>query len=133
MLMDLVEPLPAWEEVELTLSFEDGTELVVTATVKDFAGAQEEYEPEGSTASDGGGHEGHHGPHSHEGHGSGADGTRTPRRRSPAPACSRPWARRPYPSTASTRRGSRPPRRRPRPSSPSTCARRWTGTGCCAC
>ena len=57
--------------MELTLQCEDGTELVVTATVKDFAGAQEHYEPEGSAgsgASDGGGeHDGHdadgHGDH----------------------------------------------------------------------
>ncbi|MGN7210298.1 copper chaperone PCu(A)C [Brachybacterium paraconglomeratum] len=75
MLMDLSAPLRPGDEVELTLQCEDGTELVVTATVKDFAGAQEHYEPEGSAgsgASDGGGeHDGHdadgngdHGGHS---------------------------------------------------------------------
>ncbi|WP_434174860.1 copper chaperone PCu(A)C [Brachybacterium conglomeratum] len=71
MLMDLSAPLQPGDEVELTLQCEDGTELVVTATVKDFAGAQEHYEPEGSAgsgASDGGGeHDGHdadgHGDH----------------------------------------------------------------------
>ena len=71
MLMDLAAPLRPGDEVELTLQCEDGTELVVTATVKDFAGAQEHYEPEGSAgsgASDGGGeHDGHdadgHGDH----------------------------------------------------------------------
>jgi len=71
MLMDLSAPLRPGDEVELTLQCEDGTELVVTATVKDFAGAQEHYEPEGSSgsgASDGGGeHDGHdadgHGDH----------------------------------------------------------------------
>ena len=71
MLMDLSAPLRPGDEVELTLQCEDGTELVVTATVKDFAGAQEHYEPEGSAgsgASDGGGeHDGHdadgHGDH----------------------------------------------------------------------
>ena len=71
MLMDLAAPLQPGDEVELTLQCEDGTELVVTATVKDFAGAQEHYEPEGSAgsgASDGGGeHDGHdadgHGDH----------------------------------------------------------------------
>ncbi|MCT1438805.1 copper chaperone PCu(A)C [Brachybacterium paraconglomeratum] len=71
MLMDLSAPLRPGDEVELTLQCEDGTELVVTATVKDFAGAQEHYEPEGSAgsgASDGGGeHDGYdadgHGDH----------------------------------------------------------------------
>lgn len=62
MLMDLAAPLLPGDEVDLTLLFEDGTEHAYTATVKDFAGAQEHYEPEdgtGSGASDGGGHEGH--------------------------------------------------------------------------
>ena len=65
MLMDLPAPLQPGDEVELTLQCEDGTELTVTATVKDFAGAQEHYEPEGSAgsgASDAGGaHDGHAG------------------------------------------------------------------------
>lgn len=78
MLMDLAAPLRPGDEVELTLQCEDGTELVVTATVKDFAGAQEHYEPEGSAdsgASDGGGgeHDGHdadaHDTDGHGGHG----------------------------------------------------------------
>lgn len=72
MLMDLAAPLRPGDEVELTLQCEDGTELVVTATVKDFAGAQEHYEPEGSAGSgasdDGGEHDadghGDHGGHS---------------------------------------------------------------------
>ncbi|WP_263310686.1 copper chaperone PCu(A)C [Brachybacterium atlanticum] len=63
MLMDLAAPLRPGDEVELTLQCEDGTELVVTATVKDFARAQEHYEPEGSAGSgasdDGGEHDGH--------------------------------------------------------------------------
>ena len=70
MLMDLAEPLQPGDEVELSLDFEDGTALTVTATVKDFAGAQEHYEPEGSTgsgASDAGGDHGHEG-HEHDGH-----------------------------------------------------------------
>ena len=78
--MDLAEPLQPGDEVELSLDFEDGTALTVTATVKDFAGAQEHYEPEGSTgsgASDAGGdhgHDGHgedgtgHDGHEHDGH-----------------------------------------------------------------
>lgn len=60
MLMDLPAPLLPGDEVELTLLFEDGTEHPYTATVKDFTGAQEHYEPEGGTgsgASDHGGHE----------------------------------------------------------------------------
>ncbi|ATG50630.1 hypothetical protein CFK38_03165 [Brachybacterium vulturis] len=58
MLMEIAAPLLPGDEVELILEFEDGTEHPFTATVKDFAGAQEHYEPEGSTgtgASDGGG------------------------------------------------------------------------------
>jgi copper(I)-binding protein len=74
MLMDLAAPLQPGDEVELVLDFEDGTELRVTATVKDFAGAQEHYEPEGSAgsgASDAGGeHAGHdgdgHDQHAHD-------------------------------------------------------------------
>ena len=55
MLMDLTAPLLAGDTVEVTLQFEGGAELPVTATVKDFAGAQENYSP-----SDGGGEtEGH--------------------------------------------------------------------------
>ena len=75
MLMDLTAPLLPGDEVELTLQFEDGTEHPFTATVKDFAGAQEHYEPEGSTgsgASDGGGahdHDHEHEEHDHDGHG----------------------------------------------------------------
>ncbi|MDN5820674.1 MAG: copper chaperone PCu(A)C [Brachybacterium sp.] len=58
MLIDLAAPLLPGDEAELILEFADGTELPFTATVKDFAGAQEHYEPEGSMgsgASDGGG------------------------------------------------------------------------------
>lgn len=50
MLMDLTAPLLAGDTVEVTLQFAGGAELPVTATVKDFAGAQENYSP-----SDGGG------------------------------------------------------------------------------
>ena len=82
MLMDLTAPLLPGDEVELILEFEDGTEHPLTATVKDFAGAQEHYAPEdsaGSDASDGGGaHDGHddHDDHDdHDGHdGHDADG-----------------------------------------------------------
>lgn len=50
MLMDLTAPLLAGDAVEVTLQFAGGAELAITATVKDFAGAQENYSP-----SDGGG------------------------------------------------------------------------------
>src|SRR5699024_9908013 len=69
MLMGLTAPLRPGGEVELILEFADGTEHPLTATVKDFAGAQEHYAPEdsaGSAASDGGGeHEAHE--HDHDG------------------------------------------------------------------
>ena len=59
MLMDLPAPLAAGESIEIVLELEGGVTIPFTATVKDFAGAQEHYEPEGSScehASDGGGH-----------------------------------------------------------------------------
>jgi len=82
MLMDLTAPLLPGDEVELILEFEDGTEHPLTATVKDFAGAQEHYAPEdsaGSDASDGGGahdgHDDHDDRDDHDGHdGHDADG-----------------------------------------------------------
>lgn len=43
MLMDLVEPLLAGDEVPVTLRFADGSELEVSVLVKDTAGAQENY------------------------------------------------------------------------------------------
>lgn len=45
MLMDLTAPLLAGDTVEVTLQFAGGAELPITATVKDFAGAQENYSP----------------------------------------------------------------------------------------
>ena len=48
MLMDLKGPLRAGADVEVTLTFDDGTTLPFTAQVRDFAGAQEKYEPAGS-------------------------------------------------------------------------------------
>jgi periplasmic copper chaperone A len=45
MLMDLVEPLRPGADVTLTVEFEDGSTLPVTAQVRDFAGAGEEYHP----------------------------------------------------------------------------------------
>lgn len=47
MLMELKEPLEAGAEVALTLVFDDGSTLPVTAQVRDFAGANEEYAPGG--------------------------------------------------------------------------------------
>ncbi|MCV7282473.1 copper chaperone PCu(A)C [Mycolicibacterium flavescens] len=45
MLMDLKQPLPPGSEVALSVEFEDGSTLPVTAQVRDFAGADEEYQP----------------------------------------------------------------------------------------
>lgn len=59
MLMSLIGPLQPGDEVELVLQFEDGADLPVTATVKEFAGAGEQYVP-------GDDHDQHR---EHEGHG----------------------------------------------------------------
>lgn len=45
MLMDLTAPLSAGSDIELTVRFEDGSALPVTVQVRDFAGANEEYQP----------------------------------------------------------------------------------------
>ncbi len=45
MLMDLTGPLSPGTDVTVTLVFEDGSSLPVTAQVRDFAGANEEYQP----------------------------------------------------------------------------------------
>ncbi len=45
MLMDLKEPLQAGADVTLTVVFVDGSTLPVTAQIRDFAGADEEYSP----------------------------------------------------------------------------------------
>lgn len=44
MLMGLTGPLVAGEDVTLTLTFSDGSTLDITAPVKDYAGANENYE-----------------------------------------------------------------------------------------
>lgn len=44
MLMDLTEPLQPGSEVRMTLKFSDETTFDITAPVKDFAGANENYE-----------------------------------------------------------------------------------------
>ncbi|CAN7591889.1 copper chaperone PCu(A)C [Mycolicibacterium frederiksbergense] len=46
MLMDLTAPLAVGSDIELTVQFEDGSTLPVTVQVRDFAGANEEYQPE---------------------------------------------------------------------------------------
>ncbi len=46
MLMDLVAPLSAGADVEVTLEFEDGSTLPVTVQVRDFPGADENYQPD---------------------------------------------------------------------------------------
>ena len=45
MLMDLGSPLTPGSDVSLTITFEDGSTLPVTAQVRDFPGADEEYQP----------------------------------------------------------------------------------------
>jgi len=55
MLMDLKQPLEAGADVTLTVVFEDGSTLPVTAQIRDFAGGNEEYTP-GGTGSGGGHH-----------------------------------------------------------------------------
>ena len=43
MLMDLREPLTPGSDVEILATFEDGSQLPITAQVRDFAGAEEDY------------------------------------------------------------------------------------------
>ncbi|MGV0716281.1 copper chaperone PCu(A)C [Mycolicibacterium sp. XJ662] len=45
MLMDLREPLHPGADVEVTVVFEDGSTLPITAQIRDFAGADEDYAP----------------------------------------------------------------------------------------
>ena len=47
MLMDLTAPLRPGDDVSVTVIFADGTRLPVTAQVRDFVGADEEYAPGG--------------------------------------------------------------------------------------
>ncbi len=50
MLMDLKAPLPVGGDVEITLTFKDGSTLPFTAQVRAFPGAGENYQPGGHTA-----------------------------------------------------------------------------------
>ena len=54
LLMDLKQPLQVGTDVAVTLTFTDGSTLPVSAQVRDFSGAQENYQPGGHPA-------GHHG------------------------------------------------------------------------
>lgn len=45
MLMELTEPLVPGTDIDVVVSFEDGSTLPVTAQVRDFPGADEHYEP----------------------------------------------------------------------------------------
>ena len=45
MLMDLRAPLRPGDDVELTVAFDDGSQLPFTAQVREFAGANEDYQP----------------------------------------------------------------------------------------
>lgn len=44
MFMDVIAPIVAGDEVTVTLTLDDGSELTFTAVAKDFAGANEEYD-----------------------------------------------------------------------------------------
>ena len=68
MLMSLTAALQPGDEVELLLQFEDGAEQPITATVKDFAGANEEYDPEDEDGHDHHDHGDDHEDHDHEDH-----------------------------------------------------------------
>lgn len=57
MLMDLTQPLLPGADITVTLEFDDGSTLPVTAQVRDFAGGSEEYNPDVEV--EGGAH--HHG------------------------------------------------------------------------
>lgn len=52
MLMDITAPLRPGADVSVTLTFEDGTTLPVSAQIRDFAGGNEQYEPAGSAPHD---------------------------------------------------------------------------------
>ena len=58
MLMDLKEPLQAGGDVTMTVTFQDGSTLPLTAQIRDFAGADEEYTPAGGSPA-GSAHHGH--------------------------------------------------------------------------
>ena len=45
MLMDLTAPLVPGTDIDMVASFEDGSTLPITAQVRDFPGAEENYEP----------------------------------------------------------------------------------------
>lgn len=45
MLMDLTTKLTPGSDVELTVTFDDGSTLPITASVRDFEGADEHYDP----------------------------------------------------------------------------------------
>lgn len=50
MLMDLTGPLQPGAQVEVTLTFKDGSSLPFSAQVRDFEGANENYQPGGHSA-----------------------------------------------------------------------------------
>lgn len=58
MLMDLKGPLAVGNTVEVTLTFSDGSALPVSAQVREFAGAAEDYKPNSAPAGHPAGHHG---------------------------------------------------------------------------
>ena len=49
MLMDLAKPMPAGDEVTITLNLADGDPVEFTAVAKPFAGGDETYRPDHAT------------------------------------------------------------------------------------
>ncbi|PRC61973.1 hypothetical protein C6A85_05590, partial [Mycobacterium sp. ITM-2017-0098] len=45
MLMELAKPLEPGADVSLTVTFEDGSTMAITAQIRDFAGGNESYSP----------------------------------------------------------------------------------------
>nr|WP_255669923.1 copper chaperone PCu(A)C [Aeromicrobium wangtongii] len=52
MLIGLTKPVRAGDEVRVTLTFADRSELSFTAPARSFSGAQEDYQPDGGHGSD---------------------------------------------------------------------------------
>lgn len=65
MLIDVTEPLEPGADVTVTVTTRDDTELEITAPVRSFAGADEEYAPEDKAGHD---HSDEHAPEEHGGH-----------------------------------------------------------------
>lgn len=68
MLLDLPESIEPGQDVRVTLTFSDDSTMSFTAPARSFAGANEDYDPEGDPSKDHGDHEhgdGDHADHDH--------------------------------------------------------------------